>query len=422
MRVCPKCGDYYADDLLAFCLADGTPLVNVEPEGDQWSKGSRVVEEKLKRLNKQKRSTRLRWVVAALVTILMAAALMSRSFTIETSKVNPPSSPSPSPPSQSGSPSSSPTPSPSPQTTLSLPPSPSPSLSPSPSPSPSPVYRISGQATGVDKPLAGITIKLDGARVALATTDERGYFSFNDLSGGASYVITPVAGPTINFTPRSRSFNNLSRNESTNFVGQSSSYKISGRVTDGSQPLGGIKIKLVGTMLTAHTTDANGYYAFTDLRSGGSYTVTPLSDQTNFTPGNRSFTNLTQDESANFSGVVQRDLPPEVCTEDDQARARDALLRRYSGEWQRTIESEEARIIAETLTRNVPVGVEPRTTEATASLGAIRYEVAFIGCAPDTVTAIYEWKVSMLLNGTRKSVLVPKRRNLQRDGRRRRLR
>lgn len=274
---------------------------------------------------------------------------------------------------------------------------------------------------GADKPLAGVTIKLDGARVASATTDERGYFSFNDLSGGGSYVIAPVAGPTINFNPRSRSFNNLSKNESADFVGQPSWYRISGRVTDGSQGLGGIKIKLVGTMLTSRTTDANGYYAFTDLRSSGSYTVTPVSDETNFTPRYRSFTNLTQDESANFSGVVQRNLT-EVCTEDDQARERDALLRRYTGEWQRTIESEEARVIAETLTRNVPAGVEPRTAEATASLGAIRYEVAFIGCAPDTVTAIYEWKVSMLLNGTRRSVVVPKRRNLQRDGRRRRLR
>lgn len=258
--------------------------------------------------------------------------------------------------------------------------------------------------------------------MASATTDERGYYSFNDLRGGGSYVITPVASPTINFNPRSRSFNNLSKNESADFVGQPSWYQISGRVTEGSQGLGGIKIKLVGTMLTSRTTDANGYYAFTDLRSGGSYTVTPVSDEATFTPGNRSFTNLTQDESANFSGVVQRDLPPKVCTEDDQARERDALLRRYSGEWQRTIESEEARIIAETLTRYLPAGVEPRTTEATASLGAIRYEVAFIGCAPDTVTAIYEWKVSMLLNGTRRSVPVPRRRNLQRDGRRRRLR
>lgn len=59
MRFCPKCGDYYADDLLTFCLTDGAPLAGVAPEGRLWEEGLRAVEEKEKVLRVRRR--RLRW-------------------------------------------------------------------------------------------------------------------------------------------------------------------------------------------------------------------------------------------------------------------------------------------------------------------------------------------------------------------------
>lgn len=73
----------------------------------------------------------------------------------------------------------------------------------------------------------------------------------------------------------------------------------------GSQPLAGIKITIAGSKLTS-TTNANGNYNFSDLRAGGSYTITP-SGEMNFTPPNRSFDNLRQDETADFTGNVKRD-------------------------------------------------------------------------------------------------------------------
>lgn len=142
MRVCPKCGDYSADDLLAFCLADGTPLVEVDPAGDSWQKASRVIEEKRKRLNRRTRSARWTWVLAGATTILVAAVLVSRSFTVETTPPRLPVliSPSPTP-----FPSPSPSPSPSPVSSPPLDPSPSPSPPPSPvrdsSAAPTPVAR-----------------------------------------------------------------------------------------------------------------------------------------------------------------------------------------------------------------------------------------------------------------------------------------
>ena len=39
LRFCPKCGELYADALLAFCLADGTPLGALAPDSDVWKEG-----------------------------------------------------------------------------------------------------------------------------------------------------------------------------------------------------------------------------------------------------------------------------------------------------------------------------------------------------------------------------------------------
>src|ERR1044071_9995297 len=78
IRICPKCGDYYADASLAFCLVDGTPLINVDPLSERWSEGTRVIEEKENALRKQKRKLKWRRVmvstmaVATLVVMVVA--------------------------------------------------------------------------------------------------------------------------------------------------------------------------------------------------------------------------------------------------------------------------------------------------------------------------------------------------------------
>ena len=59
MRVCPKCSAYYGSDSSPFCLADGTPLVTVDPGSDNWSKGSQMIEQKNDAL--RKRQQRLKW-------------------------------------------------------------------------------------------------------------------------------------------------------------------------------------------------------------------------------------------------------------------------------------------------------------------------------------------------------------------------
>jgi len=76
IRTCPKCGDYYADALLAFCLADGTPLVNVDTRSESWSEGTRVIEEKENALRTQKRKLKWRRVVMRAMTTLIATMVV----------------------------------------------------------------------------------------------------------------------------------------------------------------------------------------------------------------------------------------------------------------------------------------------------------------------------------------------------------
>jgi hypothetical protein len=57
-----------------------------------------------------------------------------------------------------------------------------------------------------------------------------------------------------------------------------STVNISGQVTDSgnnNQPLSGVTVTLSGTQSATTTTDGNGFYSFTNLTAGGTYTVTP---------------------------------------------------------------------------------------------------------------------------------------------------
>lgn len=85
MRFCPKCGELYADQLLAFCLADGAPLGAVAPGSDVWKEGSRAFEQKQKGLKTQQRKLKWRRVTLAtmlIATLVVSVAAVSRSISV----------------------------------------------------------------------------------------------------------------------------------------------------------------------------------------------------------------------------------------------------------------------------------------------------------------------------------------------------
>jgi hypothetical protein len=264
------------------------------------------------------------------------------------------------------------------------------------------VYKISGRVTNNGNPVGGIHIRLGGSKATSTETNPDGYYSFGNLRAGGDYNIIPTL-ENGNFTPLSRTINNLRKDESADFAGVVQiieGYKISGRVTSNGKPMAGVSLALEGTKMTSAMTDGNGRYTFSDLSSGGNYTITPASGKTEFSPQRRSIKNLRKDGSADFSVVVP-------CTDEDRALARDALLNENAGRWQRQIEADKARVIAAVVSDNLPAGVEPRGVEATADLGQIFYAVTFGDCSPRMVIARYEWQVRILFNGKTKVVAVP---------------
>jgi hypothetical protein len=76
IRTCPRCGDFYADDSLLFCLADGTPLADVVPHSDAWAEGSRVVEEKERLMRAQSRKLMRRRVLMTTTTLLIMTVVV----------------------------------------------------------------------------------------------------------------------------------------------------------------------------------------------------------------------------------------------------------------------------------------------------------------------------------------------------------
>ena len=76
IRTCPKCGDYYADGALAFCLVDGAPLIDVAPHTESWSEGTRVVEEKERALRKLGRTVKWRRVFMSAMTTLIVTLVV----------------------------------------------------------------------------------------------------------------------------------------------------------------------------------------------------------------------------------------------------------------------------------------------------------------------------------------------------------
>jgi hypothetical protein len=227
MRLCPKCGDYYADGSLAFCLVDGTPLKDVEPLSENWSEGARVIEEKENALRKQKRRMKWRRVLLSVMTMLIAIMVVCVVVVNSFIYLNPqqeevvpdkPLTPATTPGGLSASviastPGSTPTPwlrdtprptappvtakisTPTPTPTPATRPTPSPALKPTPTPSPSPQLTIAPapKCTDADKSREReAIIKRFGDRWRRSIEGERSKVNVRNAPAGADNALTGV--------------------------------------------------------------------------------------------------------------------------------------------------------------------------------------------------------------------------------------
>jgi hypothetical protein len=158
-------------------------------------------------------------------------------------------------------------------------------------------FSISGTITYNGNPLSGVTVTLSGSSSATTTTNTSGYYSFS-FTGTGSYTVTPSL-TNYTFTPVSKSFTNISSNQTQNFTAGANTYTISGNISGASS----VTVNLTGSSTASTTNDATGNYSFT-VNAGGTYTITPNKTNYTFNPINKTFSNIAGNQTQNFTAVL----------------------------------------------------------------------------------------------------------------------
>jgi hypothetical protein len=141
-------------------------------------------------------------------------------------------------------------------------------------------HSIMGQITASKEPLPGATVSLSGDAQRYVISDASGNFTFDGLLAGGNYNVT-VTHPYYTFT--TQTINNLLADWNGSFAGTVIHYTISGSVTEGSNGLGGVTMKLVGETTETTITGSSGNFAFT-VNAGGAYTLSASKDGYAFAP------------------------------------------------------------------------------------------------------------------------------------------
>ncbi|HEV7889807.1 MAG TPA: carboxypeptidase regulatory-like domain-containing protein [Pyrinomonadaceae bacterium] len=166
-------------------------------------------------------------------------------------------------------------------------------------------HAIAGRVTKPDgSGLAGATVTLAGSKSATATTDSNGGYSFTSLDGGGSYTVT-ASKTNYTFAPPARTFDDLSSNQTADFAATLVNFRITGRVADNGNGVGGVAVTLTGSRTASATTAADGSYSFT-VSAEGNYTVTAAKTHYTFAPQSQTFDNLGGDKTADFAATLLR--------------------------------------------------------------------------------------------------------------------
>lgn len=167
-----------------------------------------------------------------------------------------------------------------------------------------PPLLISGQLTDEQgNGLSGVAVRISGTLNRTTYTDGAGWYSFPELQRGGTYTVAP-SDDLYNFTPASRTVNEAAEDQFVNFAAALRRYRIGGRVTDASGAgLGNVTLQLAGAQTGTTETDADGNYAFDNLRVGQSYTVRAARAGWSFAPEVYATNDLRNDETANFNAT-----------------------------------------------------------------------------------------------------------------------
>jgi hypothetical protein len=178
-------------------------------------------------------------------------------------------------------------------------------------------YSIAGQITARGLALRGVNVALSGSRTGSTVTDDSGNYSFAGLSGGQGYTVTPSL-TSYNFVPPNQSFANITSHQTANFIAVNTVF-VTGKVTSGTTPLANVAISVSGTTTTTVSTNGRGEYAVS-LAAQGTYTFSAaLSGYIFSAPV--TLTNITSDQTANFTGSPTAATLPSVVIESPRSGA-----------------------------------------------------------------------------------------------------
>lgn len=174
------------------------------------------------------------------------------------------------------------------------------------------VYLVGGNISDSDAlPIAGVNVTAiqDTAVFTSVVSDASGNYVFDDLYAGCTYTIIP-GHQHYDFTPVDQVYASIgSEITDANFTGSAHIWNISGNIYESGVPLQGVTLSLKkdGSSETTTVTDASGNYIFESLDAGCTYTITPSKQHYQFSPGKRTYVDLSGDiSSADFSGVLNQ--------------------------------------------------------------------------------------------------------------------
>ncbi len=160
-------------------------------------------------------------------------------------------------------------------------------------------FSFSGTVTDDNgDPIAGAAISLTGSQSAATVTDSQGSFRFSGLPTSGSYT---VAVEKRHYSFATSSVLNPADDVAIAFDGRLNRHSIRGRVAkvDGTG-FSGATVQLVEAPEITATTDADGFYTFSELAAGENYTVAPSMTDFAFSPVETTITDLSADRTANF--------------------------------------------------------------------------------------------------------------------------
>jgi hypothetical protein len=163
--------------------------------------------------------------------------------------------------------------------------------------------KISGTTKNGEANLADVTVTVTGKEPFITKSD--GKYEFTELRSGEKYVVS-ADHKHFSFAPRTIS--SLVLNEVVDFTATRKQWSIKGKVLFADDAVKKVTVKLTSTALTeaqTTTTAADGAYAFTDLPSGGKYTVSiDTSTKYNITSRPAAVDELARDETGlDFGGA-----------------------------------------------------------------------------------------------------------------------